>query len=491
MEYVDGEDLASLLRRIGRLPQDKAIEIARQLCAGVAAAHERGVLHRDLKPANVMIDGDGHVRITDFGLAARRRQRRRHPRRHAGLHGARAARRPRGHAAQRHLRARPGAVRALHRQARVRREDAARADAAARVAARSHAPPRSCAISIRRSSAPSCAASSAIRPKRPPSALAVAAALPGGDPLAAALAAGETPSPEMVAAAGEQSALRPAIGVGAGRVHVRHARGSGARIRSLRAHAPRAAAAVDRLADRSRAGSARADRLSRSAVRHRARLGARPRLPRLRGGTDRGASRGRRSKRGRTGTLDLLVSHQSGGDRPDPTASGRPQTDPPLDAVRHASGRLDPQGRLLEFHAMPPQVDEPAPRGGAPTGRALFDAAGLPLASFHERRSRGGRRAATPTCARAWEGPLPDSPAPPFVSKRPAYRGRPIFFTVVAPWTEARRMVRSAPPTGVERSRRRRPCFCALILRRSGAARAPPPAHAAAAIDAARSGPPR
>src|SRR5256885_13445383 len=70
MEYVDGEDLASLLKRIGRFPQEKAVEVARQICAGVAAAHERGVLHRDLKPANVMIDGEGHVRITDFGLAA-------------------------------------------------------------------------------------------------------------------------------------------------------------------------------------------------------------------------------------------------------------------------------------------------------------------------------------------------------------------------------------------------------------------------------------
>src|SRR5436190_188940 len=69
MEYVDGEDLATLLRRIGRLPHDKAVDIARQLCAGIAAAHERGVLHRDLKPANVMIDGDGNVRITDFGIA--------------------------------------------------------------------------------------------------------------------------------------------------------------------------------------------------------------------------------------------------------------------------------------------------------------------------------------------------------------------------------------------------------------------------------------
>jgi serine/threonine-protein kinase len=69
MEYIDGEDLSSLLRRIGRLPEDKATEIARQLCAGLAAAHEEGVLHRDLKPANIMIDGRGRARITDFGLA--------------------------------------------------------------------------------------------------------------------------------------------------------------------------------------------------------------------------------------------------------------------------------------------------------------------------------------------------------------------------------------------------------------------------------------
>ncbi len=69
MEYIDGEDLSQLLRRIGRLPEDKGVEIAQQLCAGLAAAHKTGVLHRDLKPANVMIDGRGQVRITDFGLA--------------------------------------------------------------------------------------------------------------------------------------------------------------------------------------------------------------------------------------------------------------------------------------------------------------------------------------------------------------------------------------------------------------------------------------
>ena len=69
MEYIDGEDLAGLLRRIGRLPLDKALEVACQLAAGLAAIHEGGLLHRDLKPANVMIDGRGKARIADFGLA--------------------------------------------------------------------------------------------------------------------------------------------------------------------------------------------------------------------------------------------------------------------------------------------------------------------------------------------------------------------------------------------------------------------------------------
>ncbi|MGQ0629185.1 MAG: serine/threonine-protein kinase, partial [Phycisphaerales bacterium] len=70
MEHVDGEDLASLLRRIGRLPREKAVETARQLCSGLAAAHSQRVIHRDLKPSNIMIDGRGRVRIMDFGVAA-------------------------------------------------------------------------------------------------------------------------------------------------------------------------------------------------------------------------------------------------------------------------------------------------------------------------------------------------------------------------------------------------------------------------------------
>jgi len=78
MELVRGEDLASVLRRVGRLPSEKVIDIAIQLCAGMAAAHAQGVLHRDLKPANILIDDDGYVRITDFGIAISRSDGSRH-----------------------------------------------------------------------------------------------------------------------------------------------------------------------------------------------------------------------------------------------------------------------------------------------------------------------------------------------------------------------------------------------------------------------------
>jgi serine/threonine-protein kinase len=69
MEYIDGENLKTVLTRVGRLPHDTAIDVARQLCAGLSAAHERQILHLDLKPANVMIDGRGRAIITDFGVS--------------------------------------------------------------------------------------------------------------------------------------------------------------------------------------------------------------------------------------------------------------------------------------------------------------------------------------------------------------------------------------------------------------------------------------
>jgi serine/threonine protein kinase len=69
MEFVEGESLRSVLNRFGGLPQRKATDLALQICSGLKEAHAQGIIHRDLKPENVMIDGQGNVKIMDFGIA--------------------------------------------------------------------------------------------------------------------------------------------------------------------------------------------------------------------------------------------------------------------------------------------------------------------------------------------------------------------------------------------------------------------------------------
>ncbi|HEX5214120.1 MAG TPA: serine/threonine-protein kinase [Vicinamibacterales bacterium] len=210
MEYVDGEDLASLLRRIGRLPEDKAIEIARQLCAGLTAAHDEGVLHRDLKPANIMIDGRGRAKIADFGLATA-----------SGVSGAEA---------------RVGTPQYMAPEQVAGGELTERTDLYALGLVLYELFTGKRAFEVRnlddlqrlRSSTPTSPTSHVsglnvlverailrcleIDPvNRPASATALAAALPGGDPLAMMIAAGDTPSPEMVAAAGSGTRMRPTV----------------------------------------------------------------------------------------------------------------------------------------------------------------------------------------------------------------------------------------------------------------------------------------
>jgi serine/threonine protein kinase/lipopolysaccharide biosynthesis regulator YciM len=69
MEYVHGEDLKQLIRKVGRLSPGQAVGIARQVCEGLEEAHKLGIVHRDLKPQNIMVDEDGKARIMDFGIA--------------------------------------------------------------------------------------------------------------------------------------------------------------------------------------------------------------------------------------------------------------------------------------------------------------------------------------------------------------------------------------------------------------------------------------
>jgi serine/threonine-protein kinase len=69
MELVEGESLSALLHREGVLPVPRALDVVRQIAAGLAAAHAAGVVHRDVKPGNVLVGADGTVKITDFGVA--------------------------------------------------------------------------------------------------------------------------------------------------------------------------------------------------------------------------------------------------------------------------------------------------------------------------------------------------------------------------------------------------------------------------------------
>jgi len=210
MEYVDGQDLSKLLGRIGRLPQDKAVEISRQLCAGIAVAHDHGVLHRDLKPSNVMLDDRGKIRIMDFGLAGVA----------TDIQGSEISSGTPAYMAPEQLSGKEVTVASdIYSLGLVLYEifTGKRAFEGATIAELIRQQERSSPTNpselvhdldplvvrvIQRclETGPD---------KRPKTALQVAAALPGGDPLAAALAAGETPSPQMVAAAGGEQALRP------------------------------------------------------------------------------------------------------------------------------------------------------------------------------------------------------------------------------------------------------------------------------------------
>ncbi|MEM8994429.1 MAG: serine/threonine-protein kinase [Acidobacteriota bacterium] len=207
MEYVDGEDLASLLNRIGRIPRDRTVFIARQLFSGLAAAHAKGVLHRDLKPANIMIDGRGEVRITDFGIASRESEDTVGP-----LAGTPAYMAPEQFSgddvtAQTDLYS-LGLVLYELTTGIFPFEGTGRLSFARAHLEDTPAPPSSHVVDIEpvlERIILKCLEKDPAH--RPSSALAVAAALPGGDPLRLAVSIGETPSPEMVAEAGGRSRI--------------------------------------------------------------------------------------------------------------------------------------------------------------------------------------------------------------------------------------------------------------------------------------------
>ena len=388
MEYVDGENLSALLRRIGRLPNDTAIEMARKLCAGLAAAHDKGVLHRDLKPANIMIDGRGQVLVTDFGLAGIASQ----------IQGAEIRHGTPAYMAPEQLAGTEVTVRSdiyalglvLYEMFSGKRAFEANSLAEmTRLREETGAPPS--LVSHVRDLDP--AVERVIRRcldkdplNRPQSALAVAAALPGGDPLAAALAAGETPSPELVALATDREALRPMVrsGVLAGDPGMPGGSSDPAITNwldfenSTREFSGRAGAKSARdwreLSDTPGKpfDSAYGMQYSTDYLRDLDRTGGKSvsTLAHLNTGQPAPIIFWYRT------SPREMVAAEFGNDG-DVTSD-----DPAMDVSGMVEVELDPQGHLVGFEAVPPQVDESAPSAEPLDGNALLTAAGFDPARF-------------------------------------------------------------------------------------------------------------
>ena len=447
MEYVDGEDLAGLLRRIGHLPKDKAVQIARQLCAGLAAAHEQGVLHRDLKPANVMIDGRGRAKITDFGLAVLGEGD--DQKSGAGTPAYMAPEQLRGGAAtvrsdlyalglvlyELFTGQRPFRASSPQELARLQRESTP-TNPSTHVDGFDPAVERVILHCLR--SDPG---------ERPPTALTVAAALPGGDPLAAALAAGETPSPEMIAAAGAEGALSPAKAwtlFGATVVLVAVVFGL-SRFSMDQSFAP-FPKSPDALEDRARelirsfgytadpADSASWWERQKDYLDYRARNEPStqwwPTLARTEPHPWRFWYR--QSPR-------LLVPENPYS----PTTTIRP-SDPPMEVSGMVTIAMDARGKLERLHAVPPQIEPLDASAAAPDWRPYFAAAGLDDERFTPSRPKWAPE--EPFDSRAdWEGSGASQADLPIHVAAASWHGRPVWFAVLYPWSVPEREVASSP----------------------------------------------
>jgi len=434
MEYVDGEDLASLLKRIGRLPWEKALDIARQTCAGLAAAHDLGILHRDFKPSNLMLDGRGRVRIMDFGLAVAAER----------LEGREAAFGTPAYMAPEQLQGLPVTARsdifalglvlyelftgkrvfpvATVVEAQRLQEESTPARPRDHIAGFDPAVERAILSCLERDPA-----------LRPASARAVASKLPGGDPIALALAAGETPAPEVVAAAGPEEGLRPATAI----------RALGATLAMLVllvALSDRASIlgwvpwtrSPDALEDNARQMLAR---LGHDAVPvDRARLVVLMYLPYIRYVQAHDRSPDRWKALREPGQLAGVFFYRQASRHLVPLDwQGRVDDVDPPPAAGDVAILTDLRGRLIWLQAVPDEAEPPASSAPVPDWSQLFHEAGLEPSSFQP----VGPTRNPPVLADArgaWSGVLDDFGGSPVRVEAALHRGRPVFFELVVPW---------------------------------------------------------
>jgi len=432
------------------LPIDTATEMARKLCAGLAAAHDKGVLHRDLKPANIMIDGRGQVLITDFGLAGIANKIQSSEIRHGTpaymapeqLTGKEVTTRSDIYALglvlyEMYTGKRAYEAATLAEMTRLRQETTPT------VVAHVKDIDPSVERIIKRCLDPD-------PQQRPPTAIAVALALPGGDPLAAALAAGETPSPELVASASEHDALKPLVALGC----------LAAIVACL--------IAIPFLGSQSAWIAKTPFDTPKDALAQKARE-----MIRQFGYTDRPVDTANGLHYASDYLTDLnqhgksasTLSHLNTG-QPAPihfwyrtsprymiaAQLGDDGTVKPDDPVMDVSGmvkiELDPQGHLLAFDAVPPQVDSSPPSNKTLDGNALLTVAGLDPARFQPADPQWTPLAICDQRA-AWTGTFTGDSNPLRVEAA-SWRGKLVYFSLISPWDRAERMER-APTTSSQR----------------------------------------
>ena len=439
MEYVDGEDLGSLVRRIGRLPADKALEIARKLCAGLAAAHDKGVLHRDLKPANIMLDGRGQGLITDFGLAALSGQIQAHEIRH----GTPAYMAPEQLAGKEVTPASDIYSLGLVLYEIFAGKRAFEADTLDGLLKQEESSAPTSLVTLVKEIDPAiervilrCLAPDPRH--RPASALAVAAALPGGDPLAAALAAGETPSPDLVAASGSSEGLRPPVamallgGVIVALIAAALLNGKA----DLLAKIPfenstdvltvKAREIAQKLGYRDRpAGSASGFEYSYDYAQY---------VPKH----DPSRTRWSHIGEGRPDLVRFWYRQSPRYFDPGYELQVSP-SHPHINVSGEVLLLLDTEGRLLYLSAMPPQVDQSTGPPPPSDWNALFAAAALDPARFQPAEPQWLPEVGFDSRA-AWTGAFPNAPKIPLRVEAASWRGKPVYFHLIGPWTRPWRM---------------------------------------------------
>ncbi len=426
MEYVEGEDLARLLKRIGRFAPDKAVEIARGIAAGLLAAHAKGVLHRDLKPANVMIDAQGESRMMDFGLALSAAESQ------PGVLAGTPA-----YVAPEQLLGEPATVQSdlyalglvMYELVTGRRVHGARSFSE-RMGRRTDeiakpslvvrdVDPAVEAIILR------CLENDPAA--RPRSAREVIEALPG-DPLETAMAAGQTPSPRLVAAARSVGILKPsvawslmaliAIEIGFAFYAFREKDVFG----MLHPKPPEVLA--------ERAGEIR-ERVGLPSQEFGS-SGWRRDFRRIAwiAGQDDSPSRWERL-RGGVAPIWFWVRREAKPVMRDGPALAPTMTEPPQATPGASTIAVDPRGRLVSLTAVPEESWSARP----PDWKALLAAAGLEVARFEPAEARV-LPPAYADARHAWNGRHPDDGTPIRVEAA-AWRGIPVFFRIVAPWDEA------------------------------------------------------